>query len=340
MPEWRSFVERRRSSQGRVGAAVRARRGWALSERDGEPAQESAAARAESGRRRFVAILLMCGAVFCFACLDASAKWANQIVDPMLTTWFRYTANVAILAVVLNSWTRPRILRTNRFALQIGRSVLLFLSTVLNFLALQHLQLAQNISIQFAMPLLVALLAGPMLGEWAGPRRLVAIVIGFCGVLVVARPGGDALHPAALLTVINTVFYALYAIFTRMLAAHDSTATTLTYSGLAGMLFLTPALPFIWTTPPSLLVWAVLIATGLFAAVGHGFLTLAHARAPAPVLSPFIYTQIVWMVLFGYVIFGDVPDRWTLIGGAIVIGSGLYLLVWERFARGRERRPT
>ena len=288
----------------------------------------------EEPRRRLVAILLMCGAVFCFACLDGSAKWATRYVDPLVTTWFRYVANVAVLALVLNPWTKPRLLHTNRFWLQVARSTLLFSSTVLNFFALQYLPLTLNLSIQFAMPLLVALLAGPMLGEYPGRRRLAAVAVGFCGILVITRPGTGSLHPAALLTVLNTCFYALYAMITRMLAAYDSPATTMTYSGLAGAMLLMPVIPFVWTTPPTPLVWLVLIGTGLFGAVGHGLLTLAHARAPAPVLSPFVYSQILWTTALGYWVFGDLPDGWTLVGAAIVVGSGLYLLVWER-RRGR-----
>lgn len=289
----------------------------------------------DTPRRRMIAILLMCVAVACFSCLDACGKWASRYVDPLVTTWFRYTANVILLSIVLNGWTVPRIMHTNRLALQISRSLLLFLSTVLNFFALQYLQLTQALSIQFTMPLLVALLAGPLLGEWVGPRRLVAIGVGFLGVLVITRPGSGELHPAMLLTVANTICYALYAIVTRMLAAHDSPATTMTYGGLAGVVLLTPVLPFVWTTPPSPGVWAALFGAGLLGAVGHGLLTVAHSRAPASLLSPFIYTQIVWATLVGYLVFGDLPDRWTLIGAAIVIASGLYLLARERTVRAQ-----
>jgi drug/metabolite transporter (DMT)-like permease len=102
------------------------------------------------------------------------------------------------------------------------------------------------------------------------------------------------------------------------------------YSGLAGAVLMTPLLPFIWTTPASALTWILLVATGAFGALGHWLLILAHARAPAPILSPFIYTQIVWMLALGYVLFGDWPDHWTLLGSAIVIASGLYLLCRER----------
>jgi len=286
-----------------------------------------------SPKDRLTAILLMCAAVVCFACLDTCGKWATRFGDPLVTTWFRYTTAVLLMSLVLNGWTRPRILHTNKLLLQVVRSILLFGSTVLNFFALQYLQLTQTISIQFAMPLLVALLAGPLLGEWVGPRRLAAIGVGFLGILVIARPGTAALHPAMLLTVANTFCYAFYAITTRMLAAHDPPSTTMTYGGLAGVVLLTPVLPFIWTTPPNYWVFAALLATGLLGAVGHGLLTIAHSYAPASLLSPFIYTQIVWTTALGYLVFGDLPDRWTMIGAGIVIASGLYLLARERKER-------
>lgn len=295
-------------------------------------ASEPAAAAA---RTRLVAILLMCGGVVGFAACDASAKWLNRSLDPLMTTWFRYAANVLFVSLVLNPVTRPRLYHANRFGLQVLRSALLLVCTVTNFFALRHLQLTETMSIQFAMPLLVALLAGPLLGEWAGPRRLVAIGVGFLGVLVVTRPGTGALHPAAFLTMISTVLYALYAIVTRTLAASDTSATTLAYSGLVGTILMTPVLPFVWSAPPSALHWLMLLAIGGFAAIGHWLLILAHARAPAPVLSPFIYTQLMWMAALGYLVFGDVPDGWTLAGGAIVVGSGLYLLLWERRAGSR-----
>jgi drug/metabolite transporter (DMT)-like permease len=146
------------------------------------------------------------------------------------------------------------------------------------------------------------------------------------------------MHPAAFLSVIGAVCYALYGISTRVLAAHDPSATTMFYSGIAGVVVLSPALPAIWTTPPSLGVWAVMLLMGAFGAVGHWLLILAHARAPAGVLAPFIYTQIVWMLALGYFVFGDWPDRWTILGAGVVVASGLYLLYRER-VRSAERRP-
>jgi drug/metabolite transporter (DMT)-like permease len=285
--------------------------------------------RVDERRRRLVGIALMCGAILSFSFLDATAKWLNQTLDPMLTVWVRYVGSIVFVSLFVNPWTTPGVTRTRRPWLQAGRSLLLLASTALNFIALQYLQLTETVSILFATPLLVALLAGPLLGEWAGPRRLAAIGVGFIGILIVTRPG-FGLHPAALLSLTGAVCYALYSVATRVLAGYDSSATTMFYSGLAGVLLVTPIVPWVWSTPDSGLVWMMMIVVGACGAFGHWLLILAHARAPAPVLSPFIYTQIVWMIVLGFLLFGDLPDGWTLAGSAIVIASGLYLLYRER----------
>lgn len=283
---------------------------------------------------------LMCAALICFSCLDATAKWLNRSVDPLLTVWWRYAASVAMVSFLINPWTTPGVIRTNRFWLQVIRSMLLFLSTVANFIALQYLQLAETVSIVFSTPLMVALIAGPLLGEWVGPRRLIAIGLGFVGVLIVTRPGMGSMHPAALLSVGGSVAYAFYALTTRILAAHDSSQTTMVYSGLAGLALMTPLLPWLWTTPDSLTAWGLFLSLGLYGAFGHWLLILAHARAPAAILSPFIYSQILWMLALGYFVFGDWPDLWTLIGSSVVIASGLYLLYRERVRHVEPKVPA
>jgi drug/metabolite transporter (DMT)-like permease len=290
--------------------------------------------------RRLVGIGLMCAALICFSCLDATAKWLNRSVDPLLTVWWRYAASVILVSFLINPWTKPGVIRSNRFWLQVLRSMLLFLSTVANFIALQYLQLAETISIIFSTPLMVALISGPLLGEWVGPRRLIAIAVGFIGVLIVTRPGMGTMHPAILLSVGGSVAYAFYAISTRILAAHDSSQTTMVYSGLAGLALMTPLLPWIWTTPESPLTWVLFVSLGFYGAFGHWLLILAHARAPAAILSPFIYSQIVWMLALGYIVFGDWPDRWTLIGAGVVIASGLYLLYRERVRHVEPKVPS
>jgi len=281
-------------------------------------------------RNRLTGIALMCAALFCFSCLDATAKWLNRSVDPMVTVWARYMSAALLTFAVINPRTQPGALRTRRLTLQLIRSFLLFASTLCNFLALQYLQLVETQSIIFATPLLVALLAGPILGERIGWQRLAAIAVGFAGILVITRPGLGTMHPAALLSLAGSVAYAFYNIVTRMLAGSDSIATTTLYSSLAGIVLVTPVLPWIWTTPSSPLVWFLLATTGFYGAFGHWLLVLAHARAPAAILAPFIYTQIVWMLVLGYLLFGDWPDPWTFVGAGIVIASGLYLLSRER----------
>jgi len=181
----------------------------------------------------------------------------------------------------------------------------------------------------------VAILAGPILGEWVGWRRWTAIMVGFVGVLVVVRPGLGGLQWAALLSLGSAFCYAGYSIITRMLSTTDSSETTLFYANLFGFVVMVPVLTFIWTPPPSWIDWVLMVGVGVFGAGGHFLLILAHRNAPASVLSPFIYTQIIWATTFGYLVFANVPNYWTMAGAAIVIASGLYLLNRERKVTGR-----
>ncbi|WP_291645797.1 DMT family transporter [Bosea sp. (in: a-proteobacteria)] len=284
----------------------------------------------DTRRTRLTAILLMCAAVLCFALLDASAKWLGGSMHAMQVVAARYLISVALVSTLLNPWSRPGILRTRRPWLQGFRSLLLLTSTGLNFIALKYLQLAESVSIMFATPFLVALLAGPILGEWAGPRRLAAIGVGFIGVLIILRPGFGGLPPAALLTVCGCFCYAFYSISTRMLAASDAPETTMFYSGIVGAVVMLPLVPLFWSWPADGASWLLMLSVGLFGALGHWLLILAHQRAPASMLSPFNYSQIVWMVALGWFVFGQIPDGYTFIGASIVIGSGLYLLYRER----------
>lgn len=275
-------------------------------------------------------ILLMCAALLCFSLLDSSGKWLGPKIGALETTWVRYTISVVLVSLVINPWRTPGVARTRKPLLQMLRSLMLFASTVLNFMALKYLPLMEVLSVLFCTPLVVALLSGPVLGEWVGPRRLVAILIGFGGILIVTRPGIAAFHPAILYSLAGVFAYAFYAILTRILAGYDSSATTMFYSGIAGVVLLTPAIPSIWIAPPDTLSLFVMLGTGIFGAVGHWLLILAHRHAPASTLSPFIYTQMVYVVILGYVIFDNVPDAWTIAGSAVVVGSGLYLLHRER----------
>lgn len=282
---------------------------------------------------RLTAIALMCGAVACFALLDTTAKYLNLYMSTLQVVWARYTGAFLFPFIVSNPWTRPGLTRTNRPLLQLVRSVLLLASTLCNFAALRYLQLDEAIALIFSTPFFVAALSGPMLGERVRWRRWTAIAIGFVGVLVVTRPAASSFHPAALLSLSAALCYALYSITTRMLARTDSNETTLFYSNLVGALALLPVVPFVWTPPSGPLVIALMVATGAIGSFGHYLLIAAHRLAPAAVLSPFIYSEIVLVTVLGFIVFGDVPNRFTLIGAAIVVTSGLYILHRERKVR-------
>ena len=281
-------------------------------------------------RQRLTGIALMMGAVACFACLDSTAKWLSRGIDPIQIAAVRYIGSFLLVGAFFNPWTRTQILRTRRPGLQCARALSLALATICAFFALSSMRLTQVTSITFATPLIVALLVGPLLGERLGASRIVAVLVGFAGVLVVTRPASGELHPAALLAVAAACFNALYSIATRVLAAHDPAETTLFFTGLVGAALFLPVIPFIWTSPSTLLGWLLLPALGGFGALGHWLLILAHRRAPASVVAPFIYTQLIWASGLGFLLFGDAPDRWTLAGGAIVVASGLFLVAQER----------
>ena len=237
-------------------------------------------------RQRLTGIALMMGAVACFACLDSTAKWLSRGIDPIQIAAVRYIGSFLLVGAFFNPWTRTQILRTRRPGLQCARALSLALATICAFFALSSMRLTQVTSITFATPLIVALLVGPLLDERLGASRIVAVLVGFAGVLVVTRPASGELHAAALLAVAAACFNALYSIATRVLAAHDPAETTLFFTGLVGAALFLPVIPFIWTSPSTLLGWLLLPALGGFGALGHWLLILAHRRAPASVVAP------------------------------------------------------
>ena len=286
----------------------------------------------------YAGIAIMCLAVTGFAVTDATAKWLAGHLSVFMVVWARYVTQLGLSLLIFNPWTTPGLLSTTRPKLQVARSTLLFVITALNFTALKYLQLDQTVSIMFSAPFFVALFAGPLLGEWVGRERWAAILVGFAGILLVVRPGAGGIHPAALLSLGAAACYALYAIATRMLAATDRSTTTLFYTALVGSLVASLPLPFVWETPEDGSVVAGMLGLGLVAGLAHYLMILAHARAPAATLAPYLYIEIIGMVVLGYLIFHQVPSLWTLAGAVVVIGSGIYLLLLERRTLARLRR--
>lgn len=281
-------------------------------------------------RARMKGIGLICLALVCFALLDTTAKWLNGHMNTVQVIWARFTGHFVLSFLIVNPWISPGLVRTRRLKLQLARSALLLGSTAFNFVALRYLQLDQTASIMFTAPFFVAALAGPILGEWIDWKRWTAIGVGFAGILLVTRPGAGGIHPAAVFSVMAAGCFALYSITTRILASHDRTDTTSFYSSVVGLLVSSVAVGWVWTTPASWTTMAGMLAVGAFGWIGHLILIVAHRYAPAPVLAPFSYSQIVWMSLTGALVFGDKPSSWTMAGAGIVIVSGLYLLSRER----------
>ncbi|MBX6327576.1 MAG: DMT family transporter [Pseudolabrys sp.] len=277
-------------------------------------------------RQRLTGIALICATVVFFAGLDTTAKYLNHSMSTVQVVWARYTGGFLLALVLSNPISRPALMRTSRPWLQIGRSLLLLGSTAFNFLALRWLQLDQTTAIMFSTPFLVAVLSGPLLGEWVGWRRWAAIIVGFAGVLLVTRPGFGGIHSAAALSALSVVCYGFYMIATRILARTDSNETTLFYSNLVGAVLMSALVPFFWSTPRDPRVIALMVLSGALGSIGHYLLIIAHRLAPPAVLAPFLYTQLVWAIAFSFLVFGELPNSWTLSGMAVVVASGLYLL--------------
>ena len=285
--------------------------------------------RADDPRHRRLGIGLVTLATLCFSVLDACAKWLVQSLPVFEVVWLRFVTHVLLMALLLAPKHGMALLRVRSPKLQVLRGSLLAAMTALNFWALQYLQLAETGAIQFSVPLLIALLSAWWLGERLDARRWLAIVTGFIGVLLVIRPGSQAFHPAILLSVANAMLYAAFNMLTRRMAATESPEGMQLLSALGAALWLAPFALSTWKTPETALQWAVIGLCGLVGGIGHLFVAQAHRCASAAVLGPFLYQQILYMVLWGWLVFNQVPDAFVVAGAAVVVSSGLYLLWLE-----------
>ena len=286
----------------------------------------------DTRRNRLVGIALVSVTTLSFAALDCGAKWLVRSLPVIEVVWLRFAAHVLFTAALFGPRLGRGLVRTRKPGLQALRVAFMCIMTGTNFWALQYLQLAETGAIQFAVPILVALASGPLLGERLDAGRWAAIAVGFAGVLVILRPGTQGFHPAMLLSIGNVCLYAAFNLMTRRLAAHDPPECTQFLSALGPALLLAPFALAAWQPPASAGEWMVAGLLGIAGGLGHYFLALAHRYAPASVLAPFLYQQIVWMVLFGWAAFGDLPAGAVLVGSVIVVASGLYLIARERRA--------
>lgn len=282
------------------------------------------------------AIGLMLTALVLFSALDATAKYLAQRhhIPVVQIIWLRFFGQVLYMIGIYLAFRLPALVRTKQVWPQLARSTLLLGTTAFNFLALAHLRMDQTITVVFLTPLTVALLAGPLLGEWVGWRRMLAILVGFVGVVIAVWRGADAFDPAFLYSFGSMLSYAGFMLVTRAVAGHDPPFVTLFYSMLAGAVGAAPFAVYSWVPPESLGVWLAIAALGMLGGSGHYLFIHAYRLAPASTLAPFLYFQLLAMIAFGYLVFGDMPDLRTIAGSAVVVASGLYLFSRERIRAG------
>lgn len=291
----------------------------------GEPADNTAA------------IFNMMLSVALFSVMDATSKWLSQTYPVAELLFFRSFFALVPLTVLVSQCGGWRELRSRQPVLQGLRALAGLASMALFFLAFRSMPLADAIAIAFAGPLFMTVLSIPMLHEQVGLRRWAAVVVGFVGVLVIARPGAGIFGLTALLPLAGALCGALAMIFVRRLSVTDSNASIICYHALLCTAVSAVWLPFEWVTPAPL-HWLPLIALGLIGGTAQIFLTQAFRLAPAAAIAPFKYTAIIFAIGFGYLLFGDVPDGWTLAGASVVVGSGLYILHRESVRRAEARK--
>lgn len=281
-----------------------------------------AAARSEAAPWRGVLYLL--AAVAVLPVMDGFAKALTARYPVLEITWARFF--FAFLVLLPFAARRPgrELLRPPRLGLQLLRSVCQVLAVAMFFLTLSHLPLADTLAICFLYPLLTVALAGLLLGEAVGPRRWLAVLVGFLGALVIIRPGLGVFQPAALLGLATSLVFAVFIILTRKLAGSAEPAVILIWGTLVGAVVTTALLPLAWVTPTPADLLAML-AVGAIGALGHLLLLKAYELAPASLLSPLGYAEIIGAALIGWLAFGDLPDAATWLGIAIISAAGSWL---------------
>lgn len=285
---------------------------------------------ARKTQMRGIALLLM--AIVIFSMMDATAKYLGESYPPAQIVWARFVGNLAIVAVILGP-RLPRTLVSTRPGLQLARGLTHIASSGLFFTSLQFIGLADATAIMDINPVLITLGAAVFLGESIGLRRILGIGAALVGALIIIRPGAGVFHPAGVLPLIGAFTYAAGAILTR-LTREDSTATSILWSALVGSILASLVVPFFWQPIDPRHIWAFVLL-GLLGAVSQALLIRAFALAEASAIAPFGYTGLIWAGFWGWLVWGAIPDVWTVIGALIIVLAGIY--VWMREARAMKR---
>jgi drug/metabolite transporter (DMT)-like permease len=278
-------------------------------------------------------------AMFGFAAMDGISKvLAGAHAIPQIL-WVRYILFTMLAVVVLRQKGLATVWRSGQPWLQLARALLIVVENGMFVLAFKYLPLADVHAIAAASPLIVIALSVPLLGEKVGPRRWLAVAVGFFGVLLIVRPGFQQIGVGMLIALAGAALWGLYQILVRLCSATDSTETTWLWSAVVGLAATSLVGPFTWTTPDAQ-GWALLVLLAALGSGAHLALIKALSLAEASALQPFGYTLFLWAIVIGYLAFGDLPDRWTLAGGGIILASGLYAWHRERVrARQAEIQP-
>ncbi|HEX6110737.1 MAG TPA: DMT family transporter [Geminicoccaceae bacterium] len=295
-----------------------------------EAASTQRSAHAHPATRTAAGIGLVILAIGLFTVMDAIGKGLMARYPVPQVVWARYFFQLSWMLLLLPRVGAGGLVRTTRLGTNIVRGLLLAFSTIFMFGAISFVPLADAYTITFIAPLLVTVFSIPMLGERVGWRRWTAVCAGFIGVLIVIRPGFGMAHWALALPLVTAVGFALYQILTRKVSGTpgETAFAMLFHLAWVGTAILTAVVPFFWQ-PIAPLDWLPMAAMGALGGLGHLILIRALTIAPASLLAPFVYTQIAWALLLGYLVFGDVPDRWMLVGGAVIVASGLYVFYRE-----------
>jgi drug/metabolite transporter (DMT)-like permease len=280
-----------------------------------------------------------------FACMDGISRHLAGAYNVMTVALLRYWFFAAF--VIAAAAARPggirAVARSAAPRLQILRGVLLTVELCIVVLSFVLLGLIGTHAIFACYPLLVAALAGPVLGERVGWRRRVAIAIGLVGVLVILRPGFHVFSPAALIALGGTTLFAIYALLTRKVAMVDPPETSLFYIGVVGAATITLVAPFWWTPMQGWADWGWMLALCILGILGHFLMIKAYALAEAGTVQPFAYFQLVFVAIIGLTLFDERPDAWTVAGAGLILAAGLYTILREarlaRMARMARRRP-
>jgi len=268
-------------------------------------------------------ILLMCTAAILFPFMNGTAKYLGTKYPMEEVIWIRILSHLVFVSVLFVPQYGLDILRSKRLKSQILASAMLFLSTYLFFKSVSIIPLAEATAITFVGPLMVTVLAVPMLGEQTSLFRVICVVCGFMGALLVIRPGTEVFQPGSLLVVLSALLYSLFQITARQMAEFDRPETTVIYSGIVGSLVMSAIVPFAWKTPESLADMAMMGSLGVIGGFGHYCVARALRITKASVIAPFHYLQIIFAVFYGYLVFNNLPDLLTIAGSVVISLAGI-----------------